>query len=73
MGNWAVGYHSVKYGECLVCPVYSKEKAEEVLAELKANPPEKYKDDVAKYGDDTFFIEEVPERNCWWDDPVLCN
>ena len=57
---YALGFNSVKYGKCIILPKYeSRAEIEKYIAELMANPPEKYKDDIAKYGGATFFVAEM--------------
>lgn len=73
MRKWVVQWKSPKYGDCLISPFSSRESAEEYVKSLRENPPEKYKESVEKYGDDAFSVVEVEEKNCWWDDPFLCN
>ena len=52
-----------KHGWCLwkLCGT-DKEWAEKVLAREQAEHPDK-----------EFCIDEVESKDCWWNDPTLCN
>lgn len=59
-----------KYKDCLVYTCgESRENAERVLAEILANP----KADAMLSRHTNFRIEEVEEKDQWWNDPFLAN
>ncbi len=62
-----------KYNGCLlyVCGS-SRENAERVLDRLLNNPDNQDLRNIEK-GYINFRIEEVADKDCWWNDPFLCN
>ena len=61
-----------KYNGCLVtvCKGGLKQ-AEEVLARMQTNPTEN--DRYLTKGHTNLRIEVVEDKDCWWNDPFLCN
>lgn len=61
-----------KYTGCLIYTCGgSKERAEKALERILNNPTE-YDLHCIK-GHKNLRIEEIPERECWWNDPLLAN
>lgn len=61
-----------KYDECLITPCGSSfERAIERLEELLVNPDEN--DKILKEGHRNLRIKTVQKKDCWWNDPVMCN
>lgn len=61
-----------KVCECLVCLCGKDiERAEEMLHKMLTNPDE---DDKRRMkGHKNFRIKPVEKKDCWWNDPFLCN
>ena len=60
------------YKECLVCLAEtSRTYAEERLDKLVNHPSET--DLVISAGHTNLRIKEVESKDCWWNDPYLCN
>lgn len=60
------------YERCLVCPCGKKrERAEEVLNRMITDPTPN--DKFLTKGHTNLRIEEVEDKDCWWNDPGLCN
>jgi hypothetical protein len=60
------------YKECLIYPVGKKyEDALGVLERMLTNPTEN--DRAVSKGHTNLRIKQVEDKDCWWNDPVLCN
>lgn len=60
------------YTGCLVSTCGKKrERAEEVLNQMLTNPTPNQQ--FLMRGHTNLRIEEVEDKDCWWNDPFLCN
>ena len=61
-----------KYNGCLMYTCGDRENAERVLDRILNNPNKEDLRCISK-GYINFRIEEVPDKDCWWNDPFLAN
>ncbi len=60
-----------KFDGCLITVSGSKEQAERDLERMTTNPNDN--DKALMKGHKNLRIKAVAEKDCWWNDPVLCN
>ena len=71
-GNYIIVGDTERFNDCLVTVVYGGlEDAKRVLDRMLNNPNEHDKQNMK--GHKNFRIEFCEAKNCWWNDPVLCN
>lgn len=65
MSEFIIVGDTAMYQECLVRLAGADyERAKEILEEVKRE---------GKEGHTNFKIKEVADKDCWWNDPFLCN
>lgn len=60
------------YEGCLVCLAgHTEERAKEILNKMLTNPDDN--DKRLMKGHTNLRIKPVEDKDCWWNDPFLCN
>ena len=71
MSEYIIVGDTDEFKDCLIYTCGTKKRAEEVLERMMNNPDEEDNRMIQKHHN--IRIEEVPDNECWWNDPFLAN